>query len=76
VAEIVVEIAQPAHGERLTDVEGLLLEPLHPGVADVTLARWYRVRVPPGREPAELAHRLLQDPRVESAYVKPPDAAP
>lgn len=75
-AEIVVEIAGPEHAAPLTDVAGLPLEPLHPGTADATLARWYRVAVPPGREPAEVARRLLLDPRVGAAYVKPPEAAP
>ena len=55
---------------------GSRAEPMHPGVIDPELSRFFVLEVP-DRDAAEgAAARLQQIPSVESAYWKPPDEAP
>jgi hypothetical protein len=55
---------------------GLTLEPLHAGVADRSLAAWFRVTVEDGATAEDVAAMLRTSPGVESAYVEPPSAPP
>jgi hypothetical protein len=54
---------------------GGTLIPMHPGVSDPELQRFFVVEVPDPRVP-ELLDQLRQQPAVQAAYVKPPEALP
>jgi hypothetical protein len=53
-----------------------LLEPLHPGSEERSLASWYVVTVENPAEAEDVAARLRSLPRIEAAYVEPPSAPP
>ena len=49
------------------------LEPVHPTTQDPSLSTFFTVEVADTREAAALVERLLKDPSVEGAYLKPGD---
>ena len=49
------------------------LEPVHPTTRDPALASYFTVEVDDPREAAQLVERLLKDPSVKGAYIKPDD---
>lgn len=55
---------------------GASLEPMHPGVADATLAQYFKVQVPEETEAKEAVDRLRSCDAVKAAYVKPSDEMP
>jgi hypothetical protein len=50
--------------------------PLDPGIAESPLSTFFSIEVPDAAEAGRLAARLLEEPVVEAAYVKPLDEAP
>jgi len=52
------------------------LRPLHPGVNDEELRRFYIAEASSPKAAAELVRDLRSAEGVEAAYVKPPDALP
>lgn len=55
---------------------GLPVRPLHPGTTDPELVGWLHIVVPARHDANAVVQKLLADPTVAAAYVKPPDAAP
>jgi hypothetical protein len=55
---------------------GSRLEPMHPGVVDPELSRFFVLEVPDRQTAERAAVRMQQSPSVESAYWKPMDEAP
>ncbi len=49
------------------------LQPVHPTTQDATLTTFFSVIVDDREEASRLVARLLNDPSVEAAYVKPGD---
>ncbi|MEO5895361.1 MAG: hypothetical protein ABIS06_06640 [Vicinamibacterales bacterium] len=49
------------------------LEPVHPTTQDPSLSTFFTVEVADPREAAKLVERMLKDPSVEGAYLKPDD---
>ena len=49
------------------------LRPVHPATDDPDLETYFMVEVANPAEAARLAARLLEDPSVEAAYIKPAD---
>lgn len=49
------------------------LQPVHPTTKDPTLATFFIVDVEDASEASTLIERLLKDPSVEGAYIKPDD---
>ena len=49
------------------------LEPVHPTTKDSTLATFFTVEVKEPRDASKLVERLLEDPSVAAAYIKPDD---
>ena len=49
------------------------LQPVHPTTRDLTLGTFFTVEVDDAQQAARLVERLLQDPSVEGAYIKPDD---
>jgi hypothetical protein len=78
VVDIIVEVTSQEHVARLRARLHRPIEPLHPGTGDPALAGWYRVIVSTddAGDAGEIAERLLQDPEVKAAYVKPPEGTP
>lgn len=52
------------------------LQPLHPGIGDPRLARFYRLSLPVDEFAPERLEELRHVDGVEAAYIKPPDVAP
>lgn len=50
--------------------------PLHPTTRDGSLESFFVIEVDDAAEGSHLAEKLLKDPAVEAAYVKPADAPP
>lgn len=50
--------------------------PLHPTTRDASLESFFVIEVDDAAEGNRMAEKLLKDPAVEAAYVKPADAAP
>jgi hypothetical protein len=55
---------------------GVSVEPLHPGIDDPRLVRYFRITVPDPVVAEQVIARLWQLPAVEAAYIRPPDATP
>ncbi len=55
---------------------GLVLEPLHPGARDRSLATWFRISVEDEMTAERVVRALGESPVVESAYVEPLSAPP
>lgn len=53
----------------------LTLRPMHPGVDDAALIRYFVANAPGSNAEPALA-RLRQTPGITAAYAKPPDALP
>lgn len=51
------------------------IEPLHPGTSDPELARYAVIRIPRSEADRVLA-RLMSNPAVDAAYIKPTGEAP
>lgn len=49
------------------------LQPVHPTTRDPTLGTFFTVEVDDPQDAAKLVERLLKDPSVEAAYIKPDD---
>lgn len=49
------------------------LQPVHPATRDATLATFFTVDVDDPEAASRLVERLLKDPSVEAAYIKPAD---
>ena len=49
------------------------LQPVHPTTHDSTLATFFTVEVDDPARAAKLVERLLKDPSVDGAYIKPDD---
>ena len=49
------------------------LQPVHPTTRDANLATFFTVEVDDPEEASHLVERLLKDPSVEAAYIKPRD---
>jgi hypothetical protein len=49
------------------------LQPVHPTTQDTTLATFFTVEVDDASQASKLVERLLKDPSVEGAYIKPDD---
>jgi hypothetical protein len=49
------------------------LQPVHPTTGDPTLATFFTIEVDDPKEAVELVERLLKDPAVDGAYIKPDD---
>jgi hypothetical protein len=52
------------------------LTPMHAGTTDPTLASFYEIEVDDPAEADRLIGRLLNDPSIDAAYVKPDDELP
>ena len=52
------------------------LVPVHTGTSDPTLASFFEVEVGTSADAESLVKRLLDDPSVDAAYVKPDDEPP
>jgi hypothetical protein len=55
---------------------GVVLEPMHPGVEDPSLASFFMIEVPDPASAERVIARLQQSQAIEAAYLKPPDALP
>ncbi len=55
---------------------GLSILPMHPGVADDELSRYFQVDLADIGAAEAVAERLGQVPSVDAAYVKPPEGPP
>jgi hypothetical protein len=52
------------------------LEPVHPGTTDPALQTFFNIEVEDPAAASRLVERLLRDPAVTGAYIKPPDELP
>lgn len=52
------------------------LVPMHPTTKDASLSRFFMMEVDSQDEASKLVARLLKDPNVEAAYIKPDDELP
>ncbi len=84
---VVPEVARALHGrcaptpESASVVEavaefGVRLVPIHPGIDDPELMRYFAVEVPAQALAERVVTRLRQIAVVDAAYVKPPDQPP
>lgn len=55
---------------------GLRILPMHPGVADGELSRYFHVDLEDLGRAEAVAEHLRQVPSVDAAYVKPPEGPP
>lgn len=55
---------------------GRALVPIHPTTTDASLSRFFSMDVDNQAEASKLVARLLKDPNVEAAYIKPDDEPP
>lgn len=55
---------------------GIVLKPMHPGVNDQELARYFTVEVPDAKTAESVIARLRNSQAIETAYLKPSDALP
>lgn len=55
---------------------GAALRPMHPGVPDRELSRYFFVEVPDSPTAGRVISRLQNCAAVEAAYLKPPDEMP
>jgi len=62
-----------AAGDRVLPWLTQSLLPVHPTTRDATLVTFFTVEVNRPRDAAKLVARLLEDPSVEAAYIKPDD---
>jgi hypothetical protein len=77
VAKNVSEDRDPARRRELDQqISPYILEPLHPGTTERSLASWFRVDVPTPLEAESIASRLRDLDGVEAAYVEPHSAPP
>ena len=68
--------ASPAKRRGVLPWLGDRLNRVHPDTADPALASFFSIDVPDRHEAAILLDRLLADPAVTAAYIKPDDEAP
>jgi transcriptional regulator with XRE-family HTH domain len=87
IVQVSPEVAQVLRGESSPTPEtqtlsemakdlGVSLEPLHPGVDDPLLARFFTFQLPDRAASERAFERLLRLKGVEAAYAKPPDEMP
>ncbi|SBP88460.1 hypothetical protein THIARS_70080 [Thiomonas delicata] len=62
--------------KRLVHEAGLVLRPMHPGVADPELQAYFIADAPETVDTRVAVERIRACPAVQAAYVKPPDALP
>jgi hypothetical protein len=62
--------------ELLRIVEGVTLEPMHPGTADPNLMSYFIVEVPDAETAQRVINRLQQSKAIEAVYLKPSDELP
>jgi hypothetical protein len=74
-SELIVKLAPGAELDDVRSRAGVGLSPLHPGTDDPELAVYFVARVEAPRA-EDVAQRLMGVDGVDSAYVKPPAAAP
>jgi hypothetical protein len=77
-SELIVKLAPTAEPGRVrahADGLGVTLAPLHPGTTDPELSTYFAAQVDAQRVEG-VAERLMRVDGVDSAYVKPPAAAP
>jgi hypothetical protein len=55
---------------------GVVLEPLHPGVDDDDMARFFMIQMPDSTMAERVIARLRLSDSIEAAYLKPTDEAP
>lgn len=76
VARVLHQQAPPTSGsQKLTQVLqelGVALEPVHPGMQEPELIKWFTINVPDRVTAERVVTRLLEGDMVEAAYVKPP----
>ena len=65
--------SEPPGLRQLADELRVAFRPLHPGVLDPSLRRFFTVEVPDAAEAQRVVARLLTSPVIAAAYVKPPD---
>jgi len=61
---------------RVTEELEVVLEPIHPGAEDPSLASYYTLEVPDSVTAEQVISRLQNCEGVEAAYLKPLDEAP
>lgn len=49
------------------------LQPVHPSTRDANLATFFTVDIDDPQEASRVVERLLKDPSVDAAYIKPDD---
>jgi hypothetical protein len=76
VASGLLESGQPLPPDVQAAASPYVLEPLHPGSEEPSLASWYEVAVEDPAEAEDVAARLRSLPRIEAAYVEPPSGPP
>jgi hypothetical protein len=70
------QVAEALQLQRITEMTGAALEPLHPGSQDPELARYFQIDVPDAEMAQRVTELLRQSPLVDAAYMKPPDEKP
>jgi hypothetical protein len=73
--ELIVKLAPGADPDAVRSRGGVRLAPLHPGTSDAELSTYFLARVE-AQHIQDVAERLMRVDGVDSAYVKPPAAAP
>jgi hypothetical protein len=58
------------------EAEGVAIEPMHPGVDDPELARWFYAEIADPDRASALSERLRELPSVDAAYITPPEGPP
>ena len=66
----------PEDARQAAEAAGVDIQPMHPGVHDPELARWFYADVADPDQAAELTERLRELASVEAAYVTPPEGPP
>lgn len=69
-----IPTAIPVHSA--LDALGVEMRPTHPGHPDPTLGTYFRIEVPPGKDPNEVTRTLIELDGVLSAYVEPQPELP
>ena len=62
---------QSAELLRVVQELGLSLQPIHPGIDDAELMRYFALQVPNSALGEEVSRRLRQCSAIDAAYVKP-----
>ena len=68
--------SQTAELLRVLQELGLTLHPIHPGIDDADLMRYFALQAPDAARGEEASRRLRQCSAIEAAYVKPPAEPP